>query len=50
MERVGGAFFRLAESLVDPVSVLITLFALMVWFRDDLLTALNFRTNLVSTF
>jgi len=35
MERVGGAFFRLAESLVDPVSVLITLFALMVWFRDD---------------
>jgi len=35
MERVGGALFRLFESLVDPISVLATLFALMVWFRDD---------------
>jgi len=35
MDRVGGAFFRLAESLVDPVSVLVSLFALMFWFRDE---------------
>lgn len=35
MERVGGALFRLFESLVDPVSVLATLFGLMLWFRDD---------------
>lgn len=35
MERVGGALFRLFESLVDPVTVLATLFGLMLWFRDD---------------
>ncbi len=35
MERVGGALFRLVESLVDPVAVLISLFSLMIWFRDD---------------
>jgi len=35
MERVGGALFRLVESLVDPIAVLISLFSLMIWFRDD---------------
>lgn len=35
MERVGGAMFRLFESLVDPLSVLVTLFGLMLWFRDE---------------
>ncbi len=35
MERVGGAMFRLLESLVDPLSILATLFGLMLWFRDD---------------
>ena len=35
MERVGGAIFRLCESLVDPLSVLVILFGLMLWFRDD---------------
>jgi len=35
MERVGGALFRLVESLVDPVAVLLALFSLMIWFRDD---------------
>src|SRR5574343_239847 len=35
MERVGGALFRLSESLVDPLSILATLFGLMLWFRDD---------------
>ena len=35
MDRVGGALFRLAESLLDPIALLVTLFALMVWFRDD---------------
>lgn len=35
MDRVGGALFRLAESLVDPLALLVSLFALMFWFRDD---------------
>jgi putative colanic acid biosynthesis UDP-glucose lipid carrier transferase len=35
VERVGGAMFRLLESLVDPLSVLGTLFGLMLWFRDE---------------
>ncbi len=35
MERVGGAMFRLLESLVDSLSILATLFGLMLWFRDD---------------
>jgi putative colanic acid biosysnthesis UDP-glucose lipid carrier transferase len=35
MERVGGPLFRLWESLIDPFAVLISLFTLMVWFRDD---------------
>lgn len=35
VERVGGAMFRLVESLVDPLFLLLPLFALMVWFRED---------------
>lgn len=35
MERVGGALFRFVESLVDPVAVLLALFSLMVWFREE---------------
>ena len=35
MDRVGGALFRLAESLVDPLALLVSLFVLMLWFRDD---------------
>lgn len=35
VERVGGAMFRLVESLVDPLSVIGTLFGLMLWFREE---------------
>lgn len=35
MERVGGTLFRFFESLVDPLSLLASLFLLMYWFRDD---------------
>lgn len=35
MERAGGAMFRLLESLVDPLALLLALFAMMFWFRDE---------------
>lgn len=33
MERAGGVLFRLAESLIEPAAMLLTLLALAVWFE-----------------
>lgn len=33
MERAGSMLFRLAESLIEPVAMLVTLLALAVWFE-----------------